>query len=171
MAVHYLKIVAASVVLLACASPSAPSRGTASIAITSVAVADGGEALQGRGVDVTLSLTATPDLLESNRGANPYVGARLPFYVCFSADGSRFTSTCLAGVDVGEQVLTRVIGPTESFGISRTTHLIAFVIPASEYGLPVTAFVRFGAGDTVPPSALAVHVLPWSIDWRPRPAS
>ena len=29
-------------------------------------------------------------------------------------------------------------------------------------------FPRFGAGDTVPASAQAVHVLPWVIHWRPR---
>lgn len=158
--------------LAACSSnQAAPSRGTASLAITGVNVADGGEARQGLGVDVTLSLTATADLLESNRAANSFVGPRLPFYVCFSADGVRFTSTCLAGVDVGERVTARVIGPTESLGISMTTHLIAFVVPASEYGVPVTAFTRFGAGDTVPASAQAVHVLPWVIHWKPRTSS
>jgi hypothetical protein len=171
MAVHYLRIVAAGILVAACSNPTAPSRGTASIAITGVAVADGGEALQGLGVDVRLSVTATADLLESNRAANPFVGPRLPFYVCFSADGARFTSTCLAGVDVGERVAARVVGPTESFGISMTTHVIAFVLSAEEYGLPVTAFTRFGAGDTVPASAQAVHVLPWVIHWKPRPAS
>ena len=162
-----LLILAAAAALLGCSNPSSPSTtGTASIAITNVAVANGGSALQGRGVDVTVSLTASQDLLESNRTANPFVGARLPFYLCLSADGSTFTSTCLSGIDVGEGRLTRVIGPTASFNISATTHLIAFVIPAAQYGLPVTAFGRFGTGDSVPPSALAVHVLPWVINWE-----
>jgi hypothetical protein len=166
-----LLICAAAVTLLGCSNPTSPSTGTASVAITAVGVENGGSALQGRGVDVTVALTAGEDLLRSNQAANPFVGPRLPFYVCLSADGSTFTSTCLAGIDLGEGRLTRVIGPTASFNISATTHLIAFVIPAAQYGLPVTAFGRFGTGDSVPASALAVHVLPWVINWEAAAAS
>lgn len=155
---------------LSCDSPAAPSRGTASIAITGVSVEDGGSAVQGRGLDMTLAITASAELLQTSRGVNPYVqGGRLPFYVCLSADGVHFTSQCQAGIDIGENVQVRVTGPSESFGISQTSHLIAFIIPVEEYGLPVTAFTRFLGGDVVPPSALAVHVLPWVIHWQPRP--
>ena len=156
-------------VVASCDSPAAPSRGTASIAITGASVENGGTSTMGFGVDVSLTLTASPELLEASRMANPYVGAgRLPFYLCLSADGVRFTSQCVAGLGIGS-VQARVIGPTESFGIRETTHLIAFVIPAEEYGVPLTAFVRFGTGNTVPQSALAAQTLPWVIHWEPRP--
>jgi hypothetical protein len=147
----------------------APSRGTASIAITGASVENGGSSPMGFGVDVSLTLTASPELLNASRMANPYVGAgRLPFYVCLSADGVHFTSQCQSGLGIGS-VQARVTGPTEQFGIRETTHLITFVIPAEEYGVPVTAFVRFGAGDTVPSVALAAEALPWVIHWEPRP--
>jgi hypothetical protein len=160
-----------SAVLVSCGGPSAPSGGTASIAITGVSVENGGSATQGFGLDATVTLTADDQLLQASRTVNPYVGAgRLPFYLCLSVDGVHFTSQCQAGIGIGNNIEVRVPGPSESFGISLTTHLIAFVIPPEEYGTPVTAFVRFGAGNTVPASALAVHVLPWVIHWQPRPA-
>jgi hypothetical protein len=118
---------------------------------------------------VSLTLTASEDLLQSSRMANPYVGAgRLPFYLCLSTDGVHFTSQCLSGLGIGS-VDARVIGPSEPFNIRETSHLIAFVIRPEDYGVPVTAFVRFGAGDVVPASALAVQALPWVIHWEPRP--
>lgn len=154
----------------ACGSPAAPSRGSASISITGASVENGDVSFSGFGLDVMLTLQATGDLLEANRGANPYIPpGRLPFYLCLSADGIHFTSQCQAGVGIGN-VEARVVGPPEtSFPV--TTHLIAFVIPPAEYGTPVTAFVRFGQGSTVPPSALAVHVLPWVIRWQTPPAT
>ena len=156
-----------AVAQLSCGSAIAPSRGTATIAITGVSVENGGVATQGFGLDVNLTLTASAELLESSRGVNPYVGSgRLPFYLCLSADGVHFTSQCQAGLGIGN-TQARVVGPSASLGIPVTTHLIAFVIPVEEYGTPVTAFVRFLGGDTVPPSALAVDVLPWVIHWEP----
>lgn len=153
--------------LTACESPVAPAGGTAGITVTGASVTDGGSWFQGLGVDVSLSITASPDLLAGDR--NVWVGTnRVPFYLCLSADGVRFTSQCQAGLGLGT-VQARVVGPSESFGISRTTHLIAFVIPPEDYGLPVTAFIRFGGGDTVPASALATHVLRWEINWEPQP--
>jgi hypothetical protein len=150
-----------------CSNPAAPSRGTASIEITGVLLEEGGSAVAGRGLDLTVGLTASAELLQTSRGVNPYVQTgRLPFYVCLSADGVHFTSQCLAGVGIGEDIQVRVIGPSASSGIAMTTHLIAFVIPVEEYGLPVTAFTRFLGGDTVPASALAVHVLPWVVRWQ-----
>ena len=123
--------------LLSCDSQTAPGRGTASVAITGASVDNGGTWFMGLGVDVTLRVTATPELLASSRSANPYVGAgRLPFYLCFSADGVHFTSQCQSGLGINE-VQARVIGPSESFNIRETTHLIAFVIPPEEYGVPV----------------------------------
>lgn len=166
-----LAVAAGALAVSSCDNPAAPTKGTASIAITGASVANGGIWAMGLGVDVSLTVTATDDLLQASRMANPYVGAgRLPFYLCLSADGVHFTSQCLSGLGLGN-VEARVIGPSESFNVRETTHLIAFVIPAESYGVPVTAFVRFGAGDVVPPSALAVQVLPWVIHWEPRPAS
>lgn len=164
--------VALALALVSCGGPTAPSRGTASIAITGVSVENGGSATAGRGLDVTLTLAATADLLESSATVNPYVGAgRLPFYLCLSADGVHFTSQCVAGIGIGSDVQARVVGPTESLGTPQTSHLMAFVIPVEEYGVPVTAFYRFGSGGTVPASALAVDVLPWVIHWEPRPGA
>jgi hypothetical protein len=154
--------------LLSCTSPAAPTRGTASIRITGVSVENGSTVPLGSGIDVTLTLTASADLLRSGGTVNPFVGAgRLPFYLCLSADGVHFTSQCQAGLGIGSDVQARVPGPSASLGISLTTHLIAFVIPVEEYGTPVTAFYRFGRDDTVPPSALAVDVFPWVIQWAP----
>jgi hypothetical protein len=168
--VRALAVVSCAAAVLSCDSPTAPTKGTASIAITGASVPNGGTWVMGLGVDVTLTLTVTDDLLQSSRNANPYVGAgRLPFYVCLSTDGVRFTSQCLSGLGLGN-IEARVVGPSESFNIRETSHLIAFVIPAEDYGVPVTAFTRFGAGDVVPPSALAVQALPWVIHWEPRPA-
>lgn len=164
-------VVACALAMMSCDNPAAPSTGSASIAITGASVTNGGTWVMGLGVDVSLSLTASEGLLQSSRMANSYVGAgRLPFYLCLSADGVHFTSQCLSGLGIGN-VEARVIGPSESFNIRETSHLIAFVIPPEEYGVPVTAFVRFGAGDIVPRSALTVQVLPWVIHWEPRPAS
>lgn len=167
----YIAIVIVSAALLSCGGPTAPSRGTATIAITRVLVDNGGTATQGLGLDVDLTITASSELLDASRNANQYVGAgRLPFYLCLSADGVHFTSNCQAGIGIGPGVQARVTGPTESFNIPLTTHVIAFVIPPADYGTPLTAFVRFGAGATVPASALSVDVLPWVIHWEPRPA-
>jgi hypothetical protein len=161
-----------AITLTSCGSPTAPSRGTASIAITDVAIGNGGSTSAGLGLDVTLTLTASEELLTSSSTINPYVGAgRLPFYLCLSADGVHFTSQCVAGLGIGAGVQARVVGPTEALGIPVTTHLIAFVTPVEEYGVPVTAFYRFGAGNTVPTSALAVDVVPWVIHWEPRPGA
>ena len=164
-------IVLLAAALSSCGGPSAPSRGTASITITGVAVENGGVATAGQGLDATLTITASDNLLESSSKANPYVGSgRLPFYLCLSADGVHFTSQCQAGLGLGGNVQVRVVGPTEALNITQTTHLIAFVVPPEEYGTPLTAFTRFLGGGTVPPSALAVHVLPWVIHWEPRPS-
>jgi hypothetical protein len=134
------------------------------VTLTGVSVENGGSMVWGRGVDLSLTITASDDLLRTVR--NVYVGAgRVPFYVCLSEDGVHFTSQCQAGLGVG-QAQARVIGPSESSGIAVTSHLIAFVIPPEDYGVPVTAFVRFLGGHTVPQSALAVHVLPWRIEWH-----
>jgi hypothetical protein len=169
--VRSLAVLACAAAVLSCDSPAAPTTGSASIAITGASVANGGTWVMGLGVDVSLTVTASDDLLQSSRMANPYVGAgRLPFYVCLSIDGVHFTSQCVSGLGLGN-VEARVIGPTESFNIRETTHLIAFVIPAEDYGVPLTAFTRFGAGDVVPRSALAVQALPWVIHWEPRPVS
>lgn len=150
--------------LLGCDSPAMPTGGTATLAVTGVSVEDGGRSAWGRGVDVSVMLTASDDMLRTVR--NVHVGAgRVAFYVCLSEDGVRFTSQCGTGLGIG-QVRARVVGPPESSGIMRTSHLIAFVIPPEDYGTPVMAFVRFLGGDTVPASALAVHVLPWRIDWH-----
>jgi len=150
--------------LLGCGSPAAPTGGTAAIDIGAVSVADGGRAVWGRGIDVTVTLTASDNLLSPARNIHVGVG-RVPFYVCLSEDGVRFTSQCAAGLGIG-QVQARVVAPSESSGIARTTHLIAFVIPPEDYGTPVMAFVRFLGGDTVPASALAVRVVPWRIDFE-----
>ena len=166
-----LVAVLVSMALLACGGPTAPS-GTATITITGVSVENGGSATQGLGLDTTLTITASDELLRSSSNVNPYVGnGRLPFYLCLSTDGVHFTSQCQAGLGIGANVQARVTGPSESFGISMTTHLIALVIPVQDYGTPLTAFVRYGAGNTVPSTALAVHVLPWVIHWQPRPAA
>lgn len=156
-------VIALTAALVACGSPAAPSRGTAGVTITGVSVEDGGRWVWGRGVDLRLTVTASDDLLSPAR--NIHVGTgRVPFYVCLSDDGVRFTSQCQAGLGLG-QLQARVVGPPESSGILRTSHLIVFVIPPEDYGAPVTAFVRFLGGHTVPANALAVHVLPWRIDW------
>jgi hypothetical protein len=149
---------------VACDSPVAPTGGAATVMLTGVSVANGGSAVWGRGIDLALSITASDELVGTMR--NVHVGTgRVPFYVCLSEDGVRFTSQCQSGLGVG-QVQARVVGPSESSGIAVTSHLIAFVIPPEDYGIPVTAFVRFLGGHTVPQSALAVHVLPWRIEWR-----
>jgi hypothetical protein len=167
--VKWAPIVLAAAALSSCAGPAAPSRGTASITITGVAVENGGTATAGQGLDATVTITASDDLLASSSKANPYVGAgRLPFYLCLSTDAVHFTSQCQAGLGLGANVQVRVAGPTEALNIPVTTHLIAFVIPPEEYGVPVTAFTRFLGGATVPASALAVHVLPWVIHWEAR---
>ena len=151
-------------VLAGCGGPTAPTGGSATVTVTGASVANGGSTVWGRGVDVSLTITASDDLIRTIR--NVHVGAgRVAFYVCLSEDGVHFTSQCSAGLGVGA-VQARVIGPSESLGIAVTSHLIAFVIPPEDYGVPVTAFVRFLGGDTVPPSALAVHVLPWRIEWH-----
>ena len=153
-----------AVVLVGCDSPTAPTGGTATVNVTGASVANGGSTVWGRGVDVSLTITASDDLVRTIR--NVHVGTgRVPFYICLSQDGVHFTSQCQAGLGVGP-VQARVVGPSESLGIAVTSHLIAFVIPPEDYGVPVTAFVRFLGGHTVPPSALAVHVLPWRIEWH-----
>lgn len=158
------RVLLLAVLLSGCGSQVSPTGGAATVALTSVSVPEGGTSVWGRGVDVSLAITASDNLLQPMR--NVHVGTgRVPFYVCLSEDGVRFTSQCQSGLGVG-QVLARVIGPSQSSGITTTSHLIAFVIPPEDYGIPVTAFVRFLGGDTVPPSALAVHVLPWRIEWR-----
>src|SRR3954462_9030969 len=58
--------------LLACGGPTKP-RGTATITITGVSVENGGSATQGLGLDTTLTITASDELLQSSSNANPYV--------------------------------------------------------------------------------------------------
>lgn len=150
--------------LTGCDSPTAPTGGTATVTLTGVSVPNGGTAVWDRGVDLALTITASDDLLRTIR--NVHVGSgRVAFYVCLSQDGVTFTSQCQAGLGVGP-VQARVVGPSESSGIAVTSHLIAFVIPPEDYGTPVTAAIRFLGGHSVPSSALAVHVLPWRIEWR-----
>ena len=151
-----------AVVAGACRGPTVPTpmHGTALVAVTAVLIADGSTQFYEHGVDVTLTITATDDLVPRTEPRN------LPFYLCLSEDGVHFTHLCQAGRGLGSEVRARVHGPPASSHIVRTSHLIAFVVPAEDFGTPVSAFSRYGRGDEVPSSALAVHVLPWVIQWR-----
>jgi hypothetical protein len=130
--------------------------------VISVNVPNGGTVPSNRYyVVATIQFQATSDLRAPTILEGYPVAVSYVVLVCLSVDGRQISNTC-QGVSGTENVPhdAAVLGPdARGDGPTQTNDVVAFMIKVQDYH-------PFGAGMSVPASAIAKDVKPWVINWQ-----